>query len=86
MPVQLLNESREYQKVLDLIYKFMKSGNGNVYLRKGPSRGSTTSSVYPQNSISSKLGTGLMNKLKNAGNPSQPSNLTQQNLSQLAAK
>jgi len=55
MPVQLLNEAREYQKVLDLIYKYMKAGNGNIYLRKGPSRGSTTSSVYPQNSVSSKL-------------------------------
>jgi hypothetical protein len=59
MPVQLLNESREYQKVLDLIYRYMKQGNGNVYLRKGPSRGSATSSV-----LSSKVGVGLLGKLK----------------------
>jgi hypothetical protein len=57
--VQLLNESREYQKVLDLIYRYMKQGNGNVYLRKGPSRGSATSSV-----LSSKVGVGLLGKLK----------------------
>lgn len=36
MPIQLLNESREYYKCLDLIFRYLKNGNGNIMLRKGP--------------------------------------------------
>lgn len=36
MPAQLLTESKEYLKVLELIVRYMKAGNGNGYLRKEP--------------------------------------------------
>lgn len=38
MPGQLLSESREYLKVLDLITRYLKNGNGNLYLRRGTAR------------------------------------------------
>jgi hypothetical protein len=35
MPMQLLNEAKEYMKVLELIQRYFKQGSGNIYIRKG---------------------------------------------------
>lgn len=33
-----MSEAREYLKVLDLITRYIRNGNGNTYLRRGPGR------------------------------------------------
>jgi hypothetical protein len=55
MPAQLLTESKEYLKVLELIVRYMKAGNGNGYLRKG-------ANMETASAISVKLVSGLLKK------------------------
>jgi hypothetical protein len=48
MPMQLLNEAIEFMKILELILKHLKNGNGNVYLRKGTTSTAKKGSDLPE--------------------------------------
>ena len=52
MPGSLLNETKEYLKVIELINRYMRNGKGHIYLRRGANRDALTSSRAKSGGVS----------------------------------